>query len=116
MAAAYGLRRSGLEQQANSVIESKIGWAADPDLVQASEAMEKSKYDEAANILLIHLKRKPATPDALQLLQEAQWRQSNMPSSANGTSRRRMWTRPGELSRSTRTQVARTCRSPHSWS
>jgi len=91
MAAAYGLRRSGLEQQANSVIESKIGWAADPDLVQASEAMERSKYDEAANILLNHLKRKPATLDALQLLQQAQWRQSNMPAYLEATAQLCQW-------------------------
>jgi len=79
MAAAYGLKLSGLEQKANHAIESKIGWSADPDVVRASEAMEKSNLDEAVTILEDHLQRKPATLDALQILQQVQWRRSNMP-------------------------------------
>jgi tetratricopeptide (TPR) repeat protein len=79
MAAAYGLKRSSLEQKANDAIESKIGWSADPDVVRASEAMENSNLDEAVTILEDHLKRKPATLDALQILQQVHWRRSNIP-------------------------------------
>lgn len=65
MAAVSGLKVSGLEQQANDAIESKIGWSADPNIVRTSEAVEKSNLDEAASVLENHLKTKPARLDAL---------------------------------------------------
>lgn len=78
IAAAYGLRRSGLEQLAFDTIEAKIGWTADPELLRATEAQEKSNYAQAASILVNYVKQKP-TVDALDMLQQIQWRQNNMP-------------------------------------
>jgi membrane associated rhomboid family serine protease len=78
MAGAYGLRRSGLEQQAFDTIEEKIGWAADPEILRATEAQEKSNFDEAAAILVDYVKHKPTT-DALDMLQQIQWRRNDMP-------------------------------------
>jgi len=78
MAAAYGIMRSGLEQKASDAIESKIGWSADPDIVRASEALEKSNFDEAAAILRDHLKQKPSSVDALEILQQVEWRRGDV--------------------------------------
>jgi hypothetical protein len=85
MAAAYGIMRSGLEQKASDAIASKIGWSADPDIVRASEALENSKLDEAAAILQNHLKQKPSSADAWQILQQVQWRRSDMPAYLEAT-------------------------------
>jgi len=78
MAGAYGLRRSGLEQQAFDKIEEKIGWTAEPEIIRASEAQEKNDFDEAASILTGYVKTKP-TIDALTMLQQIQWRRNDMP-------------------------------------
>jgi tetratricopeptide (TPR) repeat protein len=91
MVGAYGLMKSGLEQKASQAIESKVGWSADSDIVRAGEAMEKSNYDEAASILQDHLKRKPATLDALQMLQQVQWRRSDMPAYLEATAQLCQW-------------------------
>jgi membrane associated rhomboid family serine protease len=91
MVGAYGLMKSGLEQKASEAIESKVGWSADSDIVRAGEAMEKSNYDKAANILQDHLKRKPATLDALQMLQQVQWRRSDMPAYLEATAQLCQW-------------------------
>ena len=91
MAGAYGLKRSGLEQKANDAIESKVAWSADPDLVRASDAMEKSQLDEAAAILDDHLKRKPATVDALNMLQQVHWRRNDMPAYLQATAQLCQW-------------------------
>lgn len=85
MVAAYALQRTGLEQQASEAIESKIAWSAAPDMVRAGEALEKSNYDEAAMILTNHLKEKPAATDALEMLQQVQWRRSDMPAYLDAT-------------------------------
>jgi membrane associated rhomboid family serine protease len=79
MAGAYGLKRSGLEQKANEEIEAKIAWSADPEIVRANEALDKSQLDGAAAILTAHLKQKPGSADALDLLQKVQWRRSDIP-------------------------------------
>ena len=85
MAAAYGIMRSGLEQKANDAIESKIGWSADPEIVRATEALEKSHFDEAASILENHLKQKPSSSDALEMLQQVQWRRNDIPAYLQAT-------------------------------
>ena len=68
MGAAYGIMRSGLEQKASEGIESKIGWSADPDILRASDALEKSNFDEAAVILENHLRQKPSSVGAFEIL------------------------------------------------
>jgi len=79
MAGAFALQQSGLEQKANEAIESKLSWTGDPEVVRASEAMEQNKLDEAASVLQKHVAAKPNSVDALNLLQQAQWRRSDMP-------------------------------------
>jgi len=78
MAGAYGIMRSGLEQKASDAIESKIAWSADADIVRATEALEKSQFDQAATILENHLKQKPTSTDALEMLQQVQWRRNDI--------------------------------------
>ena len=85
MAGAYVIMRTGLEQKASDAIESKIGWSADPDIVRATEALEKSHFDEAANILQNHLKLKPSSTDALEMLQQVQWRRNDIPAYLQAT-------------------------------
>ena len=79
MAGAFALQQSGLEQKANEAIESKLSWSGDPEVVRASEAMEQNKLDEAASVLQKHVAANPNSVDALNLLQQAQWRRSDMP-------------------------------------
>ena len=78
MAAAYGLKVSGLEQKAFDTIESKVGWSADPEIVRAGDALEKANFDEAATILVNYLNQKPGALNALEMLQQVQWRRNDM--------------------------------------
>ncbi len=78
MAGAFALQQSGMEQKANDAIESKLSWSGAPEVVQASEAMERGKLDEAASILQKHVAANPNSADALNLLQQAHWRRSDM--------------------------------------
>ena len=80
MAAAFGIQRSGLEQKANAAIESKISWSTSPDIVQANELIEQGKLDAAATLLDKHLASNPPTFEALNLLQQVQWRRNDRPS------------------------------------
>jgi membrane associated rhomboid family serine protease len=79
MAAAYGLKVSGLEQKANEAIESKVAWTAAPEIVRANEAIEKNNLGEAVTILKNYLVQKPSAADALEILQNVQWRCNDMP-------------------------------------
>lgn len=85
MAGAYVIRKSGLEQQASEAIESKVAWSADPALVQATELLENSKFDEAATTLENHLKQKPGAIDALEMLQNVHWRRNDIPAYLQAT-------------------------------
>jgi membrane associated rhomboid family serine protease len=85
MAAAYGLQRSGLEQKAFDAIESKVAWSADPEMVRASDAIEKSNYEEAAAILKAYVQQKPSNADALEMLQNVQWRRNDIPAYLDAT-------------------------------
>lgn len=79
MVGAYAITRSGLEQKAFDTVESKIAWTAAPEIVRATEALEKSNYDESAAILTEYLKKNPAAFDAMEMLQQVQWRRSDIP-------------------------------------
>jgi membrane associated rhomboid family serine protease len=85
MAGAFALQQSGMEQKANDAIESKLSWSGAPEVVQASEAMERGKLDEAASILQKHVAANPNSADALNLLQQAHWRRSDMEAYRNVT-------------------------------
>ncbi len=77
MIGALLLSRSGLEHKVSSAIEEKVSWTADPAIVQATEAAEQGKPEEAIKKLEEHVAAKPDSPDALVLLQQLYWRQGN---------------------------------------
>jgi tetratricopeptide (TPR) repeat protein len=77
MIGALILSRSGLEHKVSSAIEEKVTWTADPAIVQATEAIDQGKPDEAIQKLQEHVAAKPDSVDALVLLQQLHWRQGN---------------------------------------
>jgi len=77
MAAAWGLGKSGLEQKASAAIDEKVGWTADPAIVQANELMEQGKLGEAAAKLREHTAAKPDAIDAYEILQKLCWRMND---------------------------------------
>jgi membrane associated rhomboid family serine protease len=74
MLAAVGLRSSSLEHKANSAIEEKVSWTADPAVVQATELIDQGNLPKAAAKLKEHLAAKPDSIDAYQILQKLSWR------------------------------------------
>lgn len=77
--AALAIQKSGLEHQANSVIEDKIGWTADPAIVQGTEFLEQGKFDDGIAVLKKHLALKPDAADAYALLRQLSWRKNDIP-------------------------------------
>jgi membrane associated rhomboid family serine protease len=77
--AALVIQRTGLEHKANAVIEDKIGWTADPAIVQGTEFMEQGKLDEAIAVLQKHVAVKPDAMDAYSLLRQLYWRKNDLP-------------------------------------
>jgi membrane associated rhomboid family serine protease len=76
--AALVIARTGLEHKANAVIEDKIGWTADPAVVEATECLEKGKFDEGITILKKHLATKPDAIDAHSVLRQLYWRKNDI--------------------------------------
>jgi len=74
---ALVLSRSGLEHKVSSAIEEKVGWSADPAIVQASEDIAQGRSGEAIRKLSAHLAAKPDSADALVLLQQLHWREGD---------------------------------------
>ena len=81
------ISRTGLEHEANAVIENKIGWTADPAVVQATECMENGKFDEGIAILKKYLAAKPDAIDAQSVLSQLFWRKSDIPAHVDATIR-----------------------------
>jgi len=81
--AALGLRYSGLEHKVNEAIEAKVSWTADPELVQATEQMEKGKLNGAIGTLEEYIVGKPNSTDAYSLLQQVYWRKNDIPAYRN---------------------------------
>ena len=77
--AALAIRHTGLEHKANTAIESKVGWTADPAILKATECMEQGTLDEAIRILKEHIAAKPDSTDAYALLQQTYWRKGDRP-------------------------------------
>jgi tetratricopeptide (TPR) repeat protein len=77
--AAVGLRYSGLEQQANKMIEAKVSWTTDPEFLQANDLIENGKLDEAAVILNKYLTEKPDSLGAWNMLRAIHWRRNEIP-------------------------------------
>jgi membrane associated rhomboid family serine protease len=76
---ALGLRYSGLEHKANTAIEAKVTWTADPGLVKATELMEHGKLDEALSSLRAYVAAKPDSLDGYTLLSQIYWRKNDIP-------------------------------------
>ena len=79
MAGALVIQHSGLEHKANAAIEGKVGWTADPAIVQGTELMNQGKVDEAIAILQGYVATKPDSVDAYSLLQQLYWRKNDVP-------------------------------------
>jgi membrane associated rhomboid family serine protease len=82
---ALVIARTGLEHKANAVIEDKIGWTADPAVVQGTELMEKGEFDEGIAVLQKHLAAKPDAIDAQSVLRQLYWRAKNIPAYLEAT-------------------------------
>lgn len=76
--AALVIQHTGLEHKANAAIEEKVGWTADPAVVQGTELMNQGKVDEAIAILQKHVAVKPDAADAHFLLQQLYWRKNDV--------------------------------------
>ena len=72
--AALVIQRTGLEHQANVAIENKVGWTADPAVVEATALMEQGKFDEGIKILKKHVVAKPDAIDAHAILGQLYWK------------------------------------------
>src|SRR6266436_6149680 len=76
--AALTIQKTGLEHEANAVIEDKIGWTADPAIVQGTEFLEQEKFDQGIAVLKKHLTAKPEAIDAYSLLRQLHWRKNDV--------------------------------------
>ncbi len=85
--AALIIQRTGLEHKANAVIEDKIGWTADPAVVQGTELMEQEKFDDAIAVLQKHVAAKPDALDAHSLLRQLHWRKNDIPAHLAATAK-----------------------------
>jgi membrane associated rhomboid family serine protease len=79
------ISRTSLEHEANAVIENKIGWTADPAVVQGTDFMEKGKFDEGIAVLKKHLAVKPDAIDAQSILSQLYWRKNDIPAHLEAT-------------------------------
>jgi membrane associated rhomboid family serine protease len=79
--AALVIQRTGLEHKANIAIENKVGWSADPAILEGTSLMEQGKVDEALQILKKHVETKPDAVDAHSLLAQLYWRKNDLPAS-----------------------------------
>jgi len=79
MLGALVIQHTGLEHKANAAIEEKVGWTADPAIVQATECLEQSRWDEGIAVLRNCLQAKPDDVDGLSLLRQLYWRKNDVP-------------------------------------
>lgn len=77
MAGAFVLNKTGLEHKASAAIDQKVGWSADPAVVQATESMEQGRLDEAVATLRQHVAAKPDALDAYDMLAKLCWRMND---------------------------------------
>jgi tetratricopeptide (TPR) repeat protein len=77
--AALIISRTSLEHEANTVIENKIGWTADPAVVQGTELLEKGQFDQGVAILKKYVATKPDAADAQSVLRQLYWRKNDVP-------------------------------------
>jgi membrane associated rhomboid family serine protease len=83
---ATALHLSGLEHKANTAIEDKLTWKADPEITQATDLIEKGQTDAAIDLLKAVLAKKPDSLDACALLQQTYWRKQDLAAFQEATS------------------------------
>jgi len=66
--------KTGLEHEANAVIENKVGWTADPAVVEGTAFMEQGKFDEGIKVLKTYVAKKPDAIDAHTILAQLYWK------------------------------------------
>lgn len=79
MLGALVIQHTGLEHKANAAIEAKVGWTADPSIVQATECLEQGRCDEGIAVIRNYLQAKPDDVDGLSLLRQLHWRKNDVP-------------------------------------
>jgi len=79
MIGAVVIQHTGLEQKANAAIEEKVGWTADPAIVQGTDCLEQGRLDEGIAVLRNYLQAKPDSADAHSLLRQLYWRKNDVP-------------------------------------
>jgi membrane associated rhomboid family serine protease len=84
---ALVIARTGWEHKANAVIEEKIGWSADPAVVQGTELMEKGKFDEGIAVVLKYVTAKPDATDGYAILCQLHWRKNDIPAYRDATAK-----------------------------
>jgi len=77
--AALVIQKTGLEHEANAVIEKKVGWSADPAILEATSLMEQEKLDDGIKVLKKYLATKPDAMDAHTILAQLYWRKHDFP-------------------------------------
>jgi membrane associated rhomboid family serine protease len=83
--AALIIQKTGLEHQANAVIEDKIGWTADPAVVQGTEFLQRGEFAHGIAVLKKHIALKPDAMDAYALLRQLFWRKNEIPAYLEAT-------------------------------
>jgi tetratricopeptide (TPR) repeat protein len=84
---ALVIARTGWEHKTNAVIEEKIGWSADPAVVQGTELMEKGKFDEGIAVVLKYVTAKPDATDGYAILRQLHWRKNDIPAYRDATAK-----------------------------
>jgi membrane associated rhomboid family serine protease len=84
---ALVIARTGLEHKANAIIEDKIGWTADPAIVQATEFMERGQFEEGITVIGKYLAVKPDAIDAQSVLRQLYWRKKDIPAYLEATAK-----------------------------
>ena len=79
MLGALVIQHTGLEHKANAAIEEKVGWTADPAIVQGTECLEQGRWDEGIAVVRNYLQAKPDDVDALSLVRQLYWRKNDVP-------------------------------------
>jgi membrane associated rhomboid family serine protease len=77
MVGAVILRYSGIEHTLDQAIEAKVSWTADAPIVRATELLGENQASAAITELQQHVKEKPDSVDAHELLLKAQERTSD---------------------------------------
>lgn len=76
-AVALGLKFSGIEKKVDKAIESKVGWSADPRVVEAGEILAANPA-RAVELLQPIVAEKPDVIEAWSLLERAYWQKQDM--------------------------------------